>query len=96
MEKYNKQDIIATEELYFAIRPYIKNHPNMGLYMESDIDLCYKCGTPVDNWLEGHYYYTTVNRYPVYKCNNCKSHGRSRHAADKKEQRAHITSPIAR
>jgi hypothetical protein len=96
MEKYNKQDIVATEELYFALRPYIKNHPNLALYMNSTTDACYRCGSQDIEWLPETYYYTTVNKFPVYKCNKCHGHGRSRFSAMSKDDRKHITSPIAR
>ena len=103
MEKYNRQDIIATEELYLAMRPYIKNHPNIGLYLDSDQDTCYKCGSPNIEWLydevgDPKYYYTNTNRYHIYRCKEetCQSIGRSRYSAMTKEQRKNITSPVAR
>ena len=95
MEKYNKQDIIATEELYLAMRPYIKSHPNLALYMDSTTDLCYKCGSSDIEWLD-RFYYTNVNKYSVYRCRECNSLGRSRHTALSKEEGKHITSPVAR
>lgn len=96
MEKYNRQDIKATEELYMAMRPYIKSHPNLALYMDNDSDACYKCGSKDITWLKDNFYYTNVNKYPVYKCNSCRSHGRGRSSAMSKVERGHITSPISR
>jgi hypothetical protein len=96
MESYNKQDIVATEELYMALRPYMKNHPNLALYMDSESDACYKCGSTDIEWLNDKFYYTGVNKYPVYQCNKCHSYGRSRFSAMSKDDRKHITSPIAR
>lgn len=101
MEKYNRQDIVASEELYMAMRPYIKAHPNIALYMDQDHDACYKCGSTNIKWLfddagNPKYYYTNVNKYPVYRCNECHSPGRSRFSGMSKDQRKAITSPIAR
>lgn len=96
MEKYNRQDIIATEELYLAMRPYIKNHPNLALYMDNESDACYKCGSPDVSWLPDKFYYTGLNKYSVYRCNKCNSVGRSRYSAVSKEEKKHITSPVAR
>ena len=96
MEEYNKQDVIATEELYLAMRPWIKTHPNLALYMDNEADTCYKCGSINILWEDSKFYYTNVNRYPVYRCNDCGSIGRGRHSAMNKDDRKHITSPIAR
>lgn len=41
MEKYNIQDVILLEKLYLKIRPYIKNHPHLGL----DKRECGACGS---------------------------------------------------
>jgi len=101
METYNRQDIVATEELYLAMRPYIKNHPNLGLYMESEHQMCYKCGSENIKWLyddngDPVCYATSVNRYHTYRCNECQSIGRSRHSIFSREDKKHLTSPIAR
>lgn len=103
MDAYNQQDIMATEELYLAMRPYIKNHPNIGLYLDNKTESCYKCGSPNIEWLydesgDPKCYYTGVNKYHIYRCreDNCKSIGRSRFSAISKEQKKNITSPVAR
>lgn len=95
MEKYNRQDIIATEELYMAMRSWIKTHPNIALYMDNKSDGCYKCGSKDIKWMD-RYYYTGVNKYSVYRCNDCGSTGRSRFSALTKEERKYITSAVAR
>lgn len=98
MEEYNRGDTIGLEDLYLYLRPYMKNHPNIALYMDTKADACYKCGSIDLSWPEGKFYYTNVNKYPVYQCNNpkCLSMGRSRFSAMTKDDRKHITSPIAR
>lgn len=95
MEAYNKQDIIATEELYLAMRTWIKTHPNLALYMDSEETLCYKCGSPNIEWTD-RFYYTGVNKYSVYRCKSCNSQGRARQSAIGKRKKLGVTSPIAR
>ena len=43
MKVYNKQDVVLLEKIYLVFRPWIKNHPNVGLVAESAI--CPKCGS---------------------------------------------------
>lgn len=43
MERYNKRDVTILESLYLRIKPWIKNHPNHGLYVD-DPSVCPKCG----------------------------------------------------
>jgi hypothetical protein len=100
MEEYNRQDIFASEDLYYAMRPWIKSHPNLGLYMDdAGADRCYKCGSIDLEWLkypngEDKLFRTGVNAYPEYRCSHCKSIGRSRFSAYDKGERKHITSKI--
>jgi len=61
MLKYNDKDVFILEEFYLFIRPWIKNHPNMGIYQESEEHVCYKCGSP-DIKPEGEYV-TPLNKY---------------------------------
>lgn len=42
MERYNKQDVRLTEKVYKKLRPYIKNHPHLGI---GNSDACPACGS---------------------------------------------------
>ena len=95
METYNKHDIIITEDLYIKLRPYMKYHPNVGLFDKRDSDCCYKCGSIELEWLDS-FYYTAVNKFSEYRCAKCGSIGRSRFSAMSKDNKSHITSPVAR
>jgi len=79
MLEYNMQDISASEDLYLRILPWIKNHPNMGLYINDDIERCPNCGSEVLEWETGTYY-TGVSAFKAYRCNHCEAIGRSRKA----------------
>lgn len=43
MKRYNIRDVRATEKLYLKLRPWIANHPNMGMYIDSAKPVCPKC-----------------------------------------------------
>tara|TARA_R110002020_G_scaffold2679_1_gene12607 strand:- start:159 stop:1049 length:891 start_codon:yes stop_codon:yes gene_type:complete len=70
MVEYNRHDVMGLEDLYLKIRPYIRNHPNLGVLMEDDI--CPTCGS---KHLQetGSVYLTSANKYPVYKCEKCET-----------------------
>jgi hypothetical protein len=42
MMRYNIQDVKLLEKVYLRLRPYMSNHPNLGLYIERDV--CPNCG----------------------------------------------------
>lgn len=43
MQDYNKQDVLLLEKLYLRLLPYMKSHPNMGMY-DNEVE-CPKCGS---------------------------------------------------
>jgi len=70
MKKYNIQDVRLLEDMYDALLPWIKNHPNWGLYVDGDEDrICTNCGTSrvKKNGIER----TRVRTYQRYKCLEC-------------------------
>ena len=70
MVEYNRHDVMGLEELYLKIRPYIHNHPNLGVLMDKDV--CSTCGA--DDIIETNSeYITSANKCPVYRCNSCKT-----------------------
>jgi DNA-directed RNA polymerase subunit RPC12/RpoP len=71
MLNYNKHDVIGLEQLYLKLRPYIKNHPNLGVLLDEDV--CPNCGSYDLVEEIGKYYFTTANKFPVYRCANCKT-----------------------
>jgi hypothetical protein len=34
MKDYNKQDVVLLEKIYLHFRPWMRSHPNMGMYAE--------------------------------------------------------------
>jgi hypothetical protein len=93
MAKYNDQDIVALEDWYLILRPWIKNHPNIGLYIESEEPVCSACGskhlTPAGE------YHTNVSVFKNFRCDECGSpHNRQRVNALPKELRKKLLSGI--
>lgn len=89
MRDYCDQDVRVLEEVYLRLRPFIKPHPNVGLHVASNVEVCATCGSDDLSW--GHEYHTTVNTYSAYQCNSCKSWGRSRKSSLSVEDRQHVT-----
>jgi hypothetical protein len=71
MERYNRRDVTIMEGLYTRLLPWIKHHPNFGLYTNENRPVCTKCG--------GHklqkrgHQRTQVAMYKRYQCQDCGS-----------------------
>jgi len=88
MELYNRHDVEVLEEVYLKIRPWIKGHPNLGLYMELDVPVCKNCGsTHIKE--DGNYYYTQTGKYATLKC-ECGAYGRRRTTSFPKDKRKNL------
>ena len=91
MEEYNIGDIMGVEELYVRLRPWIKSHPNMNLFVEGNGDGCPNCGSGHIKWMD-KFYVTSVNKYSTFRCRDCGAIGRSRHSSLSKENKPDIVS----
>lgn len=85
MQYYNIQDVRTLEEVYLKMRPWMRRHPNVAVFGESEKPLCPKCGS-------SHVHsrgYTTTNlyKYKRYQCQQCGGWSRTRfneYSSDKK------------
>ena len=69
MLEYNIGDIGATEELFYKVRPYVRNF-NVALYNEINEPQCPVCGSEK---LESiGFYYTSAGKWESVRCENCK------------------------
>lgn len=66
MREYNIQDTIGLEKYYLKIRPWIANHPNIGVYAENDVPTCSKCGGT--NMKKDGYVNTNLSKFQQYRC----------------------------
>ena len=85
MIAYNVIDIVALEETYLDIRPWMTNHPNHALYSDSDVSVCSACGSSEIEYLSKRVT-TSANAYRAYRC-KCGNVGRNKIAITTKEQR---------
>lgn len=93
MLEYNEEDVRLLEEVYVELRPWIKNHPNVGVYTEGEV--CPSCGSDDIN-ANGGYYTTTVNRYESYRCNSCGSLSRKLQSETSARDRNKLMRPLPR
>jgi hypothetical protein len=78
MRRYNRRDIVATEEVYLKMRPWIENHPNMGVYDPEEKPMCPKCGSShVKSW-GFEYVVKQQGKYRRYRCLDCKGWARGK------------------
>jgi hypothetical protein len=92
MVKYCRQDVLLLEKIYLKIRPYLKRHPNSGVYLDQATPLCPKCGHDKIHY-QG-YCYSTVGKFRKFQCLKCGSWGKERQNILSKEQRRKITRNI--
>lgn len=79
MQKYNKQDVIATEKLYIRQRPWITNHPNLGTYSYRESPTCPKCDSP--NLQARGWAVLQQGRYQRYQCQACGGWSRGKQSS---------------
>jgi hypothetical protein len=84
MQGYNRNDVDILEELYIVLRPWIKSHPNCGLYMEISEPVCRNCGSTKLTVVGTKY--TPVGIYESTRC-ECGAVGRLRTNILPKEKR---------
>lgn len=82
MEKYNKKDVELLEGIYLKLRPFMKNHPNVAIYGNSEG--CPKCGSTDRDYLHSPVRTNTMT-YRSLRCRSCHTTYRER-VADKEMQ----------
>ena len=76
MKKYNKQDVVVTEQLYLRLRPWINRHPNLALYGNKP-DACPKCGSTAGMTGRG-WQYNSVTKRQKFQCTSCSGYSLGR------------------
>lgn len=95
MERYNIKDVVILEEIYLKLRPWIKSHPNVGLFVQSDDPICPYCGNDEVS-KDGNHYYTMTGKYETYVCNKCGAISRARKTVYDKEKGKNLIVSVAR
>lgn len=75
MERYNRQDVRLTEQLYLRLRPWIKGHPHVGMFDTVCRGACPVCGGQVES--AGKSVAAGVRTYPLVRCVDCGHVARS-------------------
>ena len=94
MQEYNKQDVLALEDFYVKIRPWIKSHPNLGVYAEFNEPRCHYCLSK--NIINKGYYYTPAGKYESFRCQNCFGISRSGRSKISFKDRKNLLRSVAR
>lgn len=75
MEEYNINDVVILEGVYKKLLPWIKNHPNYGVFNDK-AEACPSCG--------GHHLqrrgfsFTAMGKYQRYQCTDCGTWSRNK------------------
>lgn len=94
MVDYNIQDVVELEEVYVKIRPWITNHPNVGIYNDKDDTVCPKCGGSHIHFRG--YAYTATSKFRRFQCQTCQGWGRTATNALTKEKRRGLARNVSK
>ena len=89
---YGKQDVVLLRELYYRLRPWMKNHPNHNLYDSTLNSCCHACGK-YDLEYRG-YRHTPTMSYHRFQCKDCGAWGQERKNCIDKEKKDVITRGV--
>ena len=96
MLHYNIGDIRILENNYLILRPWIRPHPNVALFILDEHE--HRCPTCGSNKLkdEGKNYHTTANVYGLFRCDDCGASSRKRLGSVTIKQKRHLLINAAR
>lgn len=89
MEKYNKYDVLALEELYNKLIPW-DNSINFNLYHDQEVHIC-KCGS--ESFIKNGFYYTSSGKFQKHKCKTCGAEHRDKENLFTLEKRKSLKLP---
>lgn len=78
MIEYNVQDVLLLEDVYYKLRPWDKNHPNLSIHFDDEE----RCGVCLSKDLRdtGKLASTNTSRFPLYQCGGCGAWQRLRYS----------------
>lgn len=92
MEKYNKYDVLALEELYRKLIPWTPSI-DYNAYTDSLNVVC-KCGSK--DFIKKGFFFSPKGKYQRFRCNNCGAETKSGENLLSKEKRKSLRSGTAR
>lgn len=69
MKRYNDKDVEELERLYNRVLPWIDNHPNYGLWNNTDKPVCPNCGS--HHVIRNGMRYNNTRAYQRWLCRGC-------------------------
>lgn len=84
MEKYNKYDVLALEELYEKLRPW-DTSVNFNVYHDDAVTRC-SCGST--DFVRNGFFYSSSGKYQRYSCKECGAEYRDKKNQLSKQKRA--------
>ena len=75
MRRYNKQDVLLTEQVYEKLLPWIPRHPNRAV-IDHKHGACPRCLST--SYQARGFRHTQTTSYRQYQCNGCKSYFQDR------------------
>ncbi len=88
MKRYNIVDTFTVRDVYKKMRPWIPQHPNIGVFEEKDKHVCPKCGS--EHLQRRGYAYTQLSKFQRYVCTDCGGWSRTRFNEFDKEARKQL------
>ena len=88
---YNKQDVVLLEKVYLKLRPYMTNHPNINIDLETTTPLCPACGSK--KLTRRGYAHTNSSKYARLQC-ECGKWSRVRLNEISKEKKDSLVTGI--
>lgn len=76
MKHYNCLDVVATEELYLKMRPWMNSHPNVSTFTTAEFRECPKCGG--ENLRANGWRVLSSGKYRRYYCLDCGAWSRGK------------------
>lgn len=92
MEEYNIEDVTLLVDLYERLLPWITDHPNMALYVDSDRPVCPNCGS--HHVIKRGVQHTNVSSYVRYHCEDCGTWIRGRYSVNSTERQKNILTQV--
>ncbi len=93
MRIYNEGDVELLENVYIKLRPYIKGHPNLGVYSMNEEMQCGHCGS-THLVQEDSFLYTNVGKYRTYRCSDCGAVSKGRKSVITKDKSQTLITTI--
>lgn len=93
MELYNRDDVLALEELYLLMLPWDEKAPNFGLYVQDEAPVCPRCGSH-DVAESDKTHKLAVGEYRLFQCQTCHGWSRGRNLINSATKRKNLLTGV--